>query len=133
MSDLEALADQLVEHRINGEFLPDTSLAAELDSHSEVFAVHERMMETGGSSALATPPAGFVVGGEYEVRATLTRTRTRTRIRTLTLTLTRCASRRWTRSPSRRRPSCPLRTSRLALGSGLGARVRVRVRPCSKP
>ena len=65
MSDLEALADQLVEHRINGDFLPDTSLAAELDSHSEVFAVHERMMETGGSSALGEH-VGWKVGATNE-------------------------------------------------------------------
>ena len=65
MSDLEALADQLVEHRINGDFLPDTSLAAELDSHSDVFAVHERMMETGGSSALGEH-VGWKVGATNE-------------------------------------------------------------------
>ena len=52
MVDLEALADRLLEQRTSKSWLADTTLASELDSHSQVFGVHERMIETSGSSAL---------------------------------------------------------------------------------
>ena len=52
MVDLGALADRLLEHRTSKSWLADTTLASELDSHSQVFAVHERMIEASGSSAL---------------------------------------------------------------------------------
>ena len=39
MVDLRALADRLLEHRTSKSWLADTTLASELDSHSQVFCV----------------------------------------------------------------------------------------------